>query len=335
MQALCTRCRSTRPARSLQYPGGHAAVASVSLLAALLPEVAGAQQPVAGIDSERRTMTAERMRDDERIVLDGLLDELVWTRAGLYTGRSTRDQTAVPMRHTAGVDFLLATSTFRGDQNLELSGKWVWNSTADGAGRSAAWGLRVESPNDIWEWSAEVEEVQQNHDPAVGFTARHYIRRYAPEVSWNPRPRNHPWIRQLGFGVEPELNDVDLPEGRFQTTLYRLVADTQFSPFIYLVNNVQYDSVSRIVGWQGRFRWILTPGNDLFVVYTRILDRSDGARHQRQDAGPARRRQGGTRSGSSFRLQAPSSRLQASGVRQAEGETRRPPTSNLRTFTSR
>ena len=51
---------------------------------------------------------------------------------------------------------------------------------------------------------------------------------------------------------------MDLAEGEFETRLYRLVADTQFSPFMYLVNNVQYDSVSRVLGWQSRFRWILT-----------------------------------------------------------------------------
>ena len=34
------------------------------------------------------------------------------------------------------------------------------------------------------------------------------------------------------------------------------------------VNNVQYDSVSRRLGWQARFRWTIDPGNDLFVIYT-------------------------------------------------------------------
>jgi hypothetical protein len=28
------------------------------------------------------------------------------------------------------------------------------------------------------------------------------------------------------------------------------------------------DSQSAVLGWQSRFRWILTPGNDLYVVYT-------------------------------------------------------------------
>jgi hypothetical protein len=34
-----------------------------------------------------------------------------------------------------------------------------------------------------------------------------------------------------------------------------------------MVNNLQYDSVSDVLGWQVRFRWILRPGNDLYLVY--------------------------------------------------------------------
>ena len=35
-----------------------------------------------------------------------------------------------------------------------------------------------------------------------------------------------------------------------------------------IVNNIQYDTVSRVMGWQARYRWIMKPGNDLYVVYT-------------------------------------------------------------------
>jgi len=65
-----------------------------------------------------------------------------------------------------------------------------------------------------------------------------------------------------------EWNRIDLAEGKFTTRLYRVVAETQFSPFITLVNNVQYDTVSAVAGWQSRFRWIVRPGNDIYVVYT-------------------------------------------------------------------
>jgi hypothetical protein len=65
-----------------------------------------------------------------------------------------------------------------------------------------------------------------------------------------------------------ELNHIDLDEGAFSTRLYRLVGETQFSPWIALVNNFQFDSVSAVLGWQSRFRWIVRPGSDVYVVYT-------------------------------------------------------------------
>jgi hypothetical protein len=68
--------------------------------------------------------------------------------------------------------------------------------------------------------------------------------------------------------LEGQWNRIALPEGRFTTRLYRVIGETQFTPFMALTNNFQYDSQSAVLGWQGRFRWILTPGNDLYLVYT-------------------------------------------------------------------
>lgn len=301
---------------------------------------------------------------------------------GIYTGRATRDQSAVPTRTSAGVDFRLATSTFRGNQNLEASGFAAITSLYGGtSGDNLSYGGRLNYPNDVYEGSFAFMEVGKNVDPAVGFLNRWDFRRYQPAFRWNPRPKSHPYIRRFGFGgdfdiytdtrnrlvtqefeftatrvelhsgdnieasiipsyerlesnftissgvtlpagaeyrftryrvamgtankrivafapriewgrflsgdrrelvaalgIRPrpgvtlnlnyELNDVNLPEGKFETRLYRVIADTQFSPFMYLVNNVQYDSVSRVVGWQSRFRWIMKPGNDIFFVYT-------------------------------------------------------------------
>jgi hypothetical protein len=76
-----------------------------------------------------------------------------------------------------------------------------------------------------------------------------------------------------------EFNRVHLAEGDFTTRLYRLTGETQFSPFVTLVNNIQYDTVSHVAGWQSRFRWIVRPGSDVYVVYTHnwlddvVLDR--------------------------------------------------------------
>ena len=46
--------------------------------------------------------------------------------------------------------------------------------------------------------------------------------------------------------------------------MYRL--DYSFTPFISLANFVQYDTESQNIGLQSRLRWILTPGNEFFVV---------------------------------------------------------------------
>ena len=76
-----------------------------------------------------------------------------------------------------------------------------------------------------------------------------------------------------------QSNRVDLPDSRFTTRIVRALVNTQFGPFVSLANNVQYDSVSGVAGWQVRFRWILTPGNDIyFVSLNNWLDAAEGYR---------------------------------------------------------
>ncbi|NOT43793.1 MAG: carbohydrate binding family 9 domain-containing protein [Acidobacteria bacterium] len=86
----------------------------------------------------------------------------------------------------------------------------------------------------------------------------------------------HEFVANLTFRLAPgyivylanEINRVRLAEGRFTTKLVRVVGETQFSPFVAWVNNLQYDTQSAVLGWQSRFRWIVRPGNDLYFVYT-------------------------------------------------------------------
>jgi hypothetical protein len=69
------------------------------------------------------------------------------------------------------------------------------------------------------------------------------------------------------FSVNGEWNQVDLAEGSFTSNLIRVVTDSQFSPYMALVNIVQFDTISRVMGWQSRYRWIVTPGSDIYLVY--------------------------------------------------------------------
>jgi hypothetical protein len=299
---------------------------------------------------------------------------------GLYTRRSARVAGDVD-RHTAGVDFELATSRFRGNQNLELSGFYLWTNSAERTEDTAAYGVRLAYPNDPLTAEISIRELQPNYDPAMGFVERRGYKRLAPNVEYSWRTRDHAWLRALGWeaeleflndpqnrpltrafsfsplevnfhdgsrvaveiqpqyerleedfeihddivlpagavyrftsyqlqastadhrminvqsnisvgrffsgdrreysvemgirprrgialNVEAEHNVLELAEGSFDTDVFRLRADTQFSPWLSIANNLQYDNVSGLLGWQMRFRWIRRPGNDLYFVYT-------------------------------------------------------------------
>jgi hypothetical protein len=301
---------------------------------------------------------------------------------GMFYSRRHANTAGSRSLETAGVDFRLVTSQFQRSKNLEFNGFLLWNTNPVGTvDNNLAYGVRLDYPNDRWEARVSFTEVQENHNPAIGFTRRRGFRGYGPRLMFAPRPRQHRWIRQLTFGVDADVrtdvnnrlltkklnimlldvnlhsqerfsleviptyerlertfeispgielpagtdydfvryratfntanrrifaiqgkleagtffsgtrkqvgarvgfrprpgvtvnfdnewNRISLNEGRFDTFLHRLVVDTQFSPWLYLVNYVQYDSVSDLMGWQSRLRWIVTPGNDLFVIYT-------------------------------------------------------------------
>ena len=299
---------------------------------------------------------------------------------GLYTRRSARAAGDVD-RQTAGADFELQTSTFRGDQNVEFSGFFLWTSNRRQTGDNAAYGLRLAYPNDPFSAEIAVREVQPNYDPAVGFVGRQGFKLLSPSAEYSLRLRDHPWIRAFEFEVEADVqndpqnrlltrefsfspleiqfedggrlafqvnpqyerleedfeisdgvvlpagavyrftrynvrgetadhrvvalgghtevgdffsgrrrthslnvtvrprrglalrinaehNVLQLAQGSFDTDVFRARADTQFSPWISVANNLQYDTVSRLLGWQMRFRWTRRPGNDLYLVYT-------------------------------------------------------------------
>ena len=298
----------------------------------------------------------------------------------LYTMRNTRGGDA-DSRQTMGVDFRLATSTFRGSDNLGAAGYLLHTTNPLDTGKSSAFGAEISYPNDPLNLQIGYQEIQENYEAAVGFTRRTGFRNISPEITFAPRPHQHPWIRLFNFGagmnwfldpvdhrlltremditaiqidthrqdsiqfhvvptyellerdfsiapgvtllaaseynftryriqgrttsrrplaVSPQVewgeffsgnrlqlnmtvnfraapgqmftfanewNRVSLAEGEFYTQLYRVIAETQFNPRISLVNNVQYDTQSAVVGWQSRFRWIIRPGSDFYFVY--------------------------------------------------------------------
>jgi hypothetical protein len=88
--------------------------------------------------------------------------------------------------------------------------------------------------------------------------------------------------RHLTTSFSLEQNWLRLRQGSFNTTLVMYRLDYSFTPLITLANFVQYDTESRNIGLQSRLRWILTPGNELFIVFNHAwqenqLDRFEAA----------------------------------------------------------
>jgi hypothetical protein len=72
----------------------------------------------------------------------------------------------------------------------------------------------------------------------------------------------------ISLSTRYERNDISLPEGDFSTNLLNVDAKWQLNPWVSFTSNLQYDDVSDIVGLFARFRWIIRPGSDLYLVYT-------------------------------------------------------------------
>ncbi|ADV47640.1 putative membrane associated hydrolase [Cellulophaga algicola DSM 14237] len=53
----------------------------------------------------------------------------------------------------------------------------------------------------------------------------------------------------------------------FNTNLFQLDLGLDFTPDISISSNIQFDDVSEVLGTNTRFRWIITPGTDIFFVY--------------------------------------------------------------------
>jgi hypothetical protein len=296
----------------------------------------------------------------------------------IYTRRSSHGG-GIDDRQTIGADFEVATSQFRGAQNLQLNGYYLRTPDGTGRGDDAGFGFRLLYPNDRWSGRLIAKEFQRNFDPAIGFRQRADNREYGARWKFAPRPKNSRIVRQAGaefwidwfsdtrgrwtdkndqyifdidfqsgdgasFTINPQwerlqepfriasgvtlpmgveydfrryvfradtatrrpvaltanistgtffsghrrdlggsislrprrgillqlnyqFNRIELVEGSFSTRLLRSTINTQFSPFVSLSNNLQYDSVSRVLGWQSRFRWITKPGNDIYFVW--------------------------------------------------------------------
>ena len=79
------------------------------------------------------------------------------------------------------------------------------------------------------------------------------------QVSWNAS-------RHLRATAGYDYNEIDLPQGAFETRLVSLRMDLIFSSKWSWVNLVQYDNVSETAGLNSRVEWIPAPGREGYIV---------------------------------------------------------------------
>lgn len=108
--------------------------------------------------------------------------------------------------------------------------------------------------------TANYRKVQLNFDYINGEYWSGHRQQYASDITIRPFPG-------INLTTEYIHTAVSLPEGSFKTNLIRFRGNVDLSPFVSFSTNIQYDDITASIGINNRFRWIVTPGTDLFLVY--------------------------------------------------------------------
>ncbi len=123
-------------------------------------------------------------------------------------------------------------------------------------------------------WSASVETAGRrmvSGELEIGRSDFWGGQRDSLELTGTIRPRIG-----VSLSANYQRNEVTLPQGDFDTNLLRLTWAWNLSPWTAITGNVQYDDLSDVVGVYARLRWIIQPGNDVFLVWSNNWLYDDG-----------------------------------------------------------
>ncbi len=125
---------------------------------------------------------------------------------------------------TTGVDFTYQTSSFGSGKNF-LIGTWGMVNNREGLeGDKTAVGIKIDYPNDLWDWFVQYRRVGDAFDPSLGFVTRNGIYSYEGKVDYMPRPDSK-LVRQYRFQFRPSLyTDLDHHWESYQVSLTPLNA---------------------------------------------------------------------------------------------------------------
>ncbi len=103
----------------------------------------------------------------------------------------------------AGVDFLYR-NTRLGTNRSMLGNFWLQKSSNEGIdGDDLAWSATVGFPSQTgFEAGAQIQEVQANFDPALGFASRTGVRLYGGELGYRTVLKGDSFVREISHGME-------------------------------------------------------------------------------------------------------------------------------------
>ena len=78
-------------------------------------------------------------------------------------------------------------------------------------------------------------------------------------ITWKP-------TRHFTLKLAYKYNEIELPQGNFETRLTSLTTEIPFSTNLSWFNLVQYDNISETVGLNSRLHWIRQDGREIFLV---------------------------------------------------------------------
>lgn len=81
--------------------------------------------------------------------------------------------------------------------------------------------------------------------------------------------------RHFGFETSFSFNQIDISPGEFEVLVGSAGFRVTPNPKLAWNTLVQWDSVSNRVGINSRIRWIVKPGNDIFIVFNQGLEYTD------------------------------------------------------------
>ena len=128
-------------------------------------------------------------------------------------------------------------------------------------------GSVIVAPGEYVNWSYEIEASSASFrkvSGSIGYEAGGFWTGDISTLVLGCTIRPAPGVNLAG---EYNYAKVTAENSGFNTNLFRMDIGLDFTPDISLSSNIQYDDVSEVLGTNTRFRWIITPGTDVFFVY--------------------------------------------------------------------